>query len=77
LKNTFQPVDHDFRTRVKLTNLKQGNDSVDSYNKNFLKISTQLDSMRFQDLLFHYTNVLSDKVKYEVMSKYPKTMDAA
>jgi hypothetical protein len=35
LKNTFQPVDHDFRTRVKLTNLKQGNDSIDTYNKNF------------------------------------------
>ena len=33
--------------------------------------------MRFQDLLFHYTNGLSEKVKYEVMSKDPKTLDAA
>jgi hypothetical protein len=29
------------------------------------------------DLLFYYTNGLSEKVKYEVMSKAPKTMDAA
>ncbi len=43
LKNTFQPVIHDFRTRVKLTNLKQGNDRIDTYNKTFLKISTQFD----------------------------------
>jgi hypothetical protein len=31
--------------------------------------------MRFDDLLFHYTNGLSDRLKYEVMSKSPKSMD--
>jgi hypothetical protein len=74
LRNTFQSVDLDYRNRVKLTNLKQGSDS---YNKNFLRLSTQLPNLRLDDLLFHYTNGLSEKVKYEAMSKAPKTMDAA
>ncbi len=55
LRNTFQSVDLYNRNRVKLTNLKQGSDSLDTYNKNF------------DDLLSHYTNGLSDKVKYEWM----------
>jgi hypothetical protein len=33
--------------------------------------------MLLQDLLFHFTNGLSEKVKYEVMSNDPKTMDSA
>jgi hypothetical protein len=67
----------DYRNRVKLTNFKEGSDSIDTYNKNFLRLSTQLPNLRLDDLLFHYTNGLSEKVKYEVMSKAPKTMDAA
>jgi hypothetical protein len=33
--------------------------------------------MRFDDSLFHDTNGLSDRLKYEVMSKSPKSMDEA
>jgi hypothetical protein len=76
LRSTFQPKDHIFRTRQKLVALKQGSDSIDTYNKNFLRLSTQLE-MRFDDLLFHYTIGLSDRLKYEVMSKSPKSMDEA
>jgi len=35
LRSTFQPKDHIFRTRQKLVALKQGSDSIDTYNKNF------------------------------------------
>jgi len=76
LRSTFQPVDHIFRTRQKLVALKQGSDSIDTYNKNYLRLSTQLE-MRFDDLLFHYTNGLSERLKYEVMSKNPRSMDEA
>jgi hypothetical protein len=51
-----------YRNRVKLTNLKQESDSIDTYNKNFLRLSTQLPNLRLDDLLFHYSNGLSDKV---------------
>ena len=71
LRSTFQPLDHIFRTRQKLVALKQGTDSIDTYNKNYLRLSTQLE-MRFDDLLFHYTNGLSKRLKYEVMSKNPR-----
>ncbi len=59
LRNTFQSGDLDYRNRVKLTNLKQGSDSIHTYNKNFLRLSTQLPNLRLDDLLFHYTNGLS------------------
>jgi hypothetical protein len=49
LRNTFQSVDLDSRNRVKSTNLKQGSDSIDTYNKNFLRLSTQLPNLRFDD----------------------------
>jgi hypothetical protein len=77
LRNTFQSVDLDYRNRVKLTNLKQGSESIDTYNKTFLRLSTQLSDLRFDDLLFHYTNCLSEKLKYKAMSKAPKIMHAA
>jgi hypothetical protein len=54
--NTFQSVDLDYRNRVKLTNLKQGSDSIDTYNKNFLRLSTQLPNLRLDDLLFATAN---------------------
>jgi hypothetical protein len=38
----FQPIDYCYRLRVKLTKLKQGSDTIDNYNKQFLKRSTQL-----------------------------------
>jgi hypothetical protein len=72
LRNTFQSVDLDYRNRVKLTNLKQGSDSNDTYNKNFLRLSTKSPNLRLDNLLFHYTNGLSEKVKYELMSKTQK-----
>jgi hypothetical protein len=50
---------------------------MDTYNKSFLRLSTQLPNLRLDDLLFHYTNGHSEKVKSEVMSQAPKTMDAA
>jgi hypothetical protein len=70
LRSTFQSKDHIFRTRQKLVALKQGSDSIDTYNKNYLRLSTQL-AMNFDDLMFHYTKCLSDRLKYEVMSKTP------
>jgi hypothetical protein len=65
-----------FPHKTKPVALKQGSDSIDTYYKNYLRLSSQL-AMNFDDLLFHYTNGLSDRLKYEVMSKSPKTMDEA
>jgi hypothetical protein len=77
LRSTFQPKDDIFRTRQKLVTLKQGSDSIDTYNKKYLRLSTQL-AMNFDDLLYHYTNGLSVRLIYEKMSKTPSsTMDEA
>ncbi len=46
LRNTFQSVDLDYRNRVKLTNLKQGSDSIDTYNKNFLRFHSITSASR-------------------------------
>ena len=77
LQATFQPVDHVYRLREKLTNLKQGSNSIDQYNRAFLNITTQLPGLQFEDVLFHYINGLSERLNYEVKSKSPRTIDAA
>jgi hypothetical protein len=45
LVSTFQPIDYSYRLRVKLTKLKQGSDTINNYNKQFLKLSTQLTTL--------------------------------
>jgi hypothetical protein len=42
LINSFQSIDLHYRNRVKITNFKQGSDSIETYNKIFLGSSTQL-----------------------------------
>ncbi len=77
LQATFLPVDHVYRLREKLTNLKQGSNSFDQYNRACLNITTQLPGLQFEDVLFHYINGLSERLNYEVKSKSPRTIDAA
>jgi hypothetical protein len=62
---------------VQLTNLTQNNDSIDTLNRKFLAISTQLNGFTDTDRFFHYTSGLHDRTRYEVLSKQPKTLDEA
>ena len=68
LRNTFQPIDFVFRTRAELHHLKQGNDSIDNYNRNFLRLSTQISSSTLNEIIFKYKNGLADRTRYEVES---------
>jgi hypothetical protein len=77
LRTTFLPKDHEYRLRVQLTKLTQNNDSIDTFNRKFLAISTQLNGLTDNDRLFHYTSGLHDRTRYEVLSKQPKTLDEA
>jgi len=77
LRTTFLPKDHEYRLRVQLTKLTQNNDSIDTFNRKFLAISTQLNGLTDTDRLFHYTSGLHDRTRYEVLSKQPKTLDEA
>ena len=52
-----------------------GSDTIDTYNKNFLRLSTQLTDLRVQDALFHYIHGLSERLMYEVKSKNPHSME--
>jgi hypothetical protein len=77
LRTTFLPKDHDYRLRVQITKLTQHNDSIDTYNRKFLALSTQLTGLSDADRLFYYTSGLHDLSRYEVLSKQPKTFDEA
>ena len=77
LRNTFQPIDFDFRTRAELHHLKQGNDSIDNYNRNFLRLSTQISSLTLDEIIFKYKIGLDDRTRYEVERKNPRSLEQA
>jgi hypothetical protein len=77
LRSTFLPKDHEYRLRVQLTKLTQNSDSIDTFNREFLAFSTQLNGLTDTDRLFHYTFGLHARTRYEVLSKHPKTLDEA
>lgn len=77
LRKTFVPKDYERQLREKLQKVSQNGDTIDNYNRRFLAISTQLPSLSDSDLIFQYTNGLSDQTKYEVLHNSPNSLDAA
>jgi hypothetical protein len=74
---TFLPTDHDYRLRIQMTKLTQNNDLIDAYNRNLFAISTQLTGLTVADRLIFYTSGLHGRIRYDVLSKQPKSLDDA
>ena len=63
-RNTLQPVDFDFRTRAELHHLKQGSDTIDDNNRNFLRFSTQIiSSLTLDKIIFKDQTGLADRTR--------------
>ena len=57
--------------------LKQGSDSIDNYNRNFFRLSTQISSLTLHEKFFKYKIGLNDRMRYEVESKNPRSLEHA
>ncbi len=74
LKDNFLPHDHQRRLKQQLIVLKQ-TESVDSYNKRFLSLTTQISDLTISDELFYYTEGLHPNSKFQVLSQNPTCIE--